>query len=123
MNIMSAKRTKLRRSMVHCETIIFGLRITITEHCVHIEDSYLITKRKKMKELFVELRKQMDDCGFVFASPLDHRSDRSFIHEWVSHNNAYKLGYKRERTADVDLNWPQKWYVKILYFVCSLITL
>lgn len=107
----------------YIETIIYNLRITVSKNNIHISDSYLISNRSKMKRLLCILREYLDDNGITMDNPLFHRSNNSLIREWVSHNNAYKLKYKVERTSSVDMNYPQKWYVKVLYFVCSLITL
>ena len=47
------------------------------------------------------------------------RSNFSMINEWRVHNLLYDLHYKRERTADVDLDYPQKWYIKLAYTLLS----
>ena len=51
------------------------------------------------------------------------RSLNSLRREWASHNLAYSLGFKRDRTADCDLNVGQKWYVKLAYCVVGTIAL
>ena len=51
------------------------------------------------------------------------RSDNSIRREWAAHNWAYYLGIKRDKTADVDLNFEQKWYVKLAYFLAGTIAL
>lgn len=105
------------------ELNLCGLDITITKNNIHIKDSWKISTRDAQKYILTELRDFIDDSSITMDNPLNHRSDYSLINEWVSHNNAYKLGYKKERTGSVDLNWPQKWYMSIVYFICSLITL
>ena len=37
--------------------------------------------------------------------------------EWAVHNVLYKLGLWRSHTKDVDLNYPIKWYVEVLYVI------
>jgi hypothetical protein len=76
-----------------------------------------------MKKVFSDLREYLDDYHITVDNPLYHRSVCSLCNEWVAHNNAYKLGYKKERTGSVDLNYPQPWYAPIVYFICSIITL
>jgi hypothetical protein len=51
------------------------------------------------------------------------RSDNSIRREWAAHNWAYSLGIKRDKTADVDLDFEQKWYVKLGYFIMGSIAL
>lgn len=49
------------------------------------------------------------------------RTMSSLRHEWASHNLAYALNFHRDRTADVDLNFVQKWYEKVAYAVVGTI--
>lgn len=35
-----------------------------------------------------------------------NRSNCSLKYEWITHNFLYKIGYKRERTKDCDLDFP-----------------
>ncbi len=51
------------------------------------------------------------------------RSMASLCREWAAHNLAYALGIRRGKTADTDLNYPQSWYVKLLYRVAGSIAL
>ena len=51
------------------------------------------------------------------------RTMASLRREWATHNLLYALGIKRERTADVDLNAGQKWYVRFAYFIVGSIAL
>lgn len=51
------------------------------------------------------------------------RSDASIRREWAVHNLAYSLGIKRDKTADVDLNYEQKWYTKLFYFIFGSIAM
>lgn len=105
------------------ETNICGLDVTVTPNNIHIEDSYYITFRGLMEVFFEKLRKYMDDSHVTMDNPLKHRSDRSLCNEWISHNNAYKLAFRKEQSKDVDLNYPQPWYAPIVYWFCSLIVL
>ena len=43
------------------------------------------------------------------------RSRQSYIHEWITHNRLYKLGYQRSRTKDVDLEENIKPIYQSLY--------
>ena len=103
--------------------VIYGLNITVSTNNIHIDNSYTIERRADMKIILQELKEELINNSITIDTPFNRRSTKSMIKEWVAHNNAYKLNYKRERTSSVDMNYPQKWYVKVLYFVCSLITL
>lgn len=98
-----------------------GLPIDISTNNIHIVDSYTIKMRETMRYVLDDLKTYLRQNYIV--SPFDHRSIKSMVNEWVAHNNLYKLGYKRERTGSVDLNYPQKWYMPILYWLFSRVTL
>lgn len=51
------------------------------------------------------------------------RSISSLVKEWQSHNLLYRLRIAKDRTKDVDLECPQKWYYKIAYFFAIYIIL
>ena len=51
------------------------------------------------------------------------RSIGSIRREWAAHVLAYNIGIKRKSTKDVDLDFTQKWYVKLAYFVVGTIAL
>ncbi len=51
------------------------------------------------------------------------RTINSLKKEWATHNLCYKLGIARNRTKDVDLNYPLKWYMRILYSVIGTVAL
>ena len=105
------------------EVTIQGLKITITQDNINIKDSYQVRNPFDMRSILKELKKFLKENNITMDTPLNHRSIYSMIREWISHNNAYVVGYKKERVCSVDLNFPQKWYVKILYFVLSLVIL
>lgn len=105
------------------ETTVYSYNITISPSNIHIIDSYKAKTRKSMKKILNILREYLDDSSITMKTPLDYRSNNSMIREWITHNNLYKLGLYRDRVKNVDLNYPQKWYVKILYAIGSLINL
>ena len=77
---------------------------------IHIGDSYRASKR---------------DFGHILdwykdrypKSEVWKRSYFSLKTEWATHNALYALGVKRERTKDVDLNYPQKIWVRVAYTI------
>ena len=105
------------------EVIIEDLQITITPNNINIKDSYTIKDPFEMRVILKEIKEFLKENNITMGTPFNHRSLWSMIREWVSHNNAYVIGYKRERVGSVDLNFPQKWYVKVLYFILSMFVL
>lgn len=103
--------------------VIYGLEITLSTNNIHIENSHDVELPIVMDEILTLLRKEVDDTGITTDTPLNHRSNKSMIREWIAHNNLYILGYEVERTKNVDLNYPQKWYVKVIYWLLSRIVL
>ena len=42
-----------------------------------------------------------------------NRSIKSLKREWAAHNAFHALGVFRKQTADVDLDWPQGWLMRV----------
>ena len=77
---------------------------------IHIPESYKVSKRDFECRL----------AALTDADALEvkaHRSMRSMCREWACHNFLYNLGILRDHTESVDINWPQKWYVRAAYFL------
>lgn len=81
---------------------------------IHLKDSYKYAK----KEFDGQLRKieALHPTCEVFL-----RKRWSLKFEWLVHNVFYRWNIKRERTADCDLNYPQKWYVNWAYNILGCI--
>ena len=43
------------------------------------------------------------------------------ILEWEAHNFLYWLGINHDKTSDVDLDYPQPWYMKVGYWVLGVL--
>ena len=86
----------------------------VSANNVHIKDSYKITSKSEMKEILYAIQHKHPECNTF------KRSYNSLIAEWRTHNRLYRLGYKRERTGDVDLNYPLKWYVELAYRILGI---
>ena len=83
---------------------------------VKLFDSYLVSKTRFETELNV-IRYLHPTCR------LWKRSIGSLRREWAAHNWAYSLGIRRDRTADVDLEYEPRWYHKFLYGIVGTIAL
>lgn len=96
---------------------MLDIKVKVSDTCVHITDSYTVKKRRVMKDVIKDLKNTYD------ATVLKERSTFGMINEWVGHNNLYTLGLWESRTKDVDLEYPQAWYYKIVWFLLGLIVL
>ena len=90
------------------------MTIYVTDNNIHIVNSYLIKKRSDMQLVLTYLR-----CMYHENKVLKHRSNESMLNEWCSHNLLYNLNIQRDRTADVDLDYPQKLVYKIAYWILA----
>jgi len=86
--------------------------IIVNDGNIRIKDSWKVWKAD-IPGIIDGIRKDYPDNGVVKT-----RWRYSLIMEWVAHNFLYKIDYKRERTADVDLN-VMPWYEQLLYCVCG----
>ena len=79
----------------------------INEHNIHIVNSYAIRKRDF-------------DCvldNYTDNEVAKHRTRFSLKMEWAVHNFCYAIGFKREQTRDVDLDYPcdrPEWVYKVV---------
>lgn len=106
------------------KTDVYGFKVIITNNNINIRDSYKITDRDKMTTIVNIIKEYVEDYGEDIETPFDYRSIKSMVREWVAHNNLYKLGYKKEQTKSIDINYPYlKWYAPIIYWFLSLIVL
>lgn len=86
----------------------------ITSSNIHIENSFEIKKRKEMKKILLQIKSEHPECE-VF-----NRKLWSLCSEWKAHNRLYKLGIEPDRTKSVDLNYPLKWYVELIYNIIGI---
>lgn len=85
----------------------------VTPNNIHIYDSWIYGKHGFQSRLEL-IQEEHPEC-LVFQ----HRCYWGMKMEWATHNFLYNIGYKPERTGDVDLNWPQKWYTSIAYAIAG----
>ena len=92
------------------------MKYKIYSNRIKLYDSCFIPKEKFKPEL--ERIRSLHPTCHLWA-----RSVNSLRREWAAHNCAYSLGIKRDKTADVDLNFEQEWYRKLLYGIVGSIAL
>lgn len=76
---------------------------------IHITDSYKVAKRDFEKVLLGREWDAYAECNQSEIVVFQNRIHFSLKMEWACHNFLYNLGIARERTASVDLNYPNKW--------------
>lgn len=86
----------------------------ILENRIKIIDSYTMSDE--------EFGRAIDEIQSLYPEHIAFkRSRKSMYLEWRAHNLLYRLGIKRSKTADVDLEYPQLWYMKIIYWILGRI--
>lgn len=83
---------------------------------IKLYNSYEISKKLFTAEL-LDIKENNPDCA------LWNRSIASMRREWATHNLAYLLKIKRNKTKDCDLNFTQPWYLSFLYFIFGSVSL
>lgn len=95
---MELNRLLIMSKKQHCEVEAIG-----------ITDSYKYSK--------YEFDKLLDDLKLLYPdSPVWNRTYTSLKAEWATHNLLYNLHLFRVSTKDVTLDYPQKFYMRILYY-------
>lgn len=83
---------------------------TISDHNLHICDSYKVKKKDFVQTLdAIELR----DPNYAVWN----RSKSQMALEWATHNACWHLGLWKDRAASCDLNYPQPWYIRWAYAI------
>lgn len=65
-----------------------------------------------------QMRIELDNLQELYPDhPIWNRSRMSLKYEWAAHTLLYLLDYKKDKTKDVDLDYPQKWYKRVAYYI------
>ena len=83
--------------------------IKISDTCIHIVDSYKLSK-KDIKVIVDALIRDYQDNNVI-----KHRSKYSILSEIYVHNLCYKLNIFRERTCSADINYPINRFAECIY--------
>lgn len=95
----------------------FILKVSLSEDNTHIEDSFKVTKRSDMEGIIIKIRELESNSKLA----INTRSLKGMIREWRAHNLLHTLGIYKDRTKSVDLEINQKCYLKIGYYILSLL--
>lgn len=91
------------------------LKISASKNNIHINNSYKINKRKDIKNVICMLKEKYP------KNNINKQSTFLLTQEWAVHNLCYSLNIFRDRTKDVDLNYPKKWYIKFIYSILGFL--
>ncbi len=89
------------QSIVNKKDVIIVDKRSSEDPNMQVQKSYRITSKTQKEEIAQIM------LDYNIANPVDPewiRTKSSIVTEWTLHNLAYYVGYKRERTADTDLN-------------------
>lgn len=75
------------------------INVIICDNCLHIEDSYKVSKHE-MDAIIDAMYEEFPDIE------LWNRNRFSMYCEWVVHNFLFNIGVQRARTKDVDIDYP-----------------
>lgn len=92
-----------------------SLMVQYSKTNVHIKDSYTIKDdalKKKFLDLIIMKGKLL---GFEYK-----RTFNSWLREWKAHNTLHNWDYKKERTADVDLNENESFLKRFIYSILAI---
>ena len=89
------------------------MAVQILSNRIKIIDSYTITDRSKMKEIIYAIQHAHPEIKF-------DRTYNLLVSEWVAHNRMYKWGIRRDKTKDVDLEFEEKWYNKLIFKIIGI---
>lgn len=92
------------------------MKYSITEKNIHIENSYLCKDPDVMNIKLDTIRAEAMKASIIY-----HRSNKSWIREWLAHNWLYNHGIEVERTAHVDLNEDESLIRRLGYFIIALL--
>ena len=86
--------------------------------CIHIENSYLITRGIDIKDALVFIHttkkyKELKASGYTRTLTSEYR-------EWKAHNVLYRLGIERARTAHVDIAQNESKFRRFVYALLSI---
>lgn len=87
------------------------LDFSVSPTVVTLKDSCQVSKKRFDKELNRIWLLYPNHPVFMC------RRRGSLKREWAAHNALYACGIAEERTKSCDLEWPQKWYMKIAWGV------
>ncbi len=90
------------------------MQYKITPTNIQLKSSFEVRKEDFERELLAMREAHPESLVW-------NRSIKSLKLEWAAHNAFHALGVFRTKTADVDLDWPQGWLMRVGYEVVGWI--
>ena len=84
------------------------MQYKVTPTNIQLKSSFEVRKEDFERELLAMREAHPDSLVW-------NRSIKSLKREWAAHNAFHALGVFRKQTADVDLDWPQGWLMRVGY--------
>ena len=91
------------------------LTYSISDRFLSIKESHQLQTVDEMTAFLERIRRE--NVGKDYA--ILRRNDSNIIHEWRAHNLFYDLHVLRVHTRTVDLEYPQRWWFRIAYWLAS----
>lgn len=92
------------------------IRVDLSESNTKIYSSYKVKKYSDIKAFILRTRMLVGYKNYA----INNRKLFGMILEWRAHNLLYSLHLFRSHTKDVDLEYPQKWYYKIIWGIIGI---
>jgi hypothetical protein len=92
------------------------LKYSLSNDVLTIENSAKMICTKEMRKRLVSIREKEADKDYDIFK----RSNSNMINEWCTHNICYMLGILKDRAVSVDFEYPQKWYLKVIYALVGI---
>ncbi len=87
---------------------------SVSANSIHIDESWNISKYD-FDKILDEIVKSHPDNQVLL-----NRKRWHIKLEWAVHNALYKFHIFPSHTKEVDINYPQKWYIKVIYVIAGL---
>lgn len=90
------------------------MKYKILENRIKILESWMMSKEEFLNVLDEIQKLYPDHVAFK-------RTRRSMYLEWMAHNFLFRMGIRKDKTADVDLEYPQGWFKKLEYGILGIL--
>lgn len=90
------------------------MKYKILGNRIKILDSYMMSE--------AEFSEALDEIQKLYPEHVAFkRTRRSMYLEWMAHNFLFRMGIKKDKAADVDLEYPQSWFKRLGYGILGTI--
>jgi len=69
-----------------------------------------------------EFSEALDEIQKLYPSHVAFKRTRKSMYlEWMAHNFLFRMGIKKDKTTDVDLEYPQGWFKRLGYGILGIL--